>query len=207
MTANTVTDGEINDRLDGKFADLKRRIREGTLPLGPVADAVQNIIEGRFKRSDLLVFVGIVKLKAVKRFVVADHFKEGVAAGGRPIAWLGSNFQHHFGDVVEEDVPGRTINVWQLAKYSRDPAIIADLGGEEKPELQIHLAHMWQMMELGEKAHCRIDVYANFGYKISPKDGKLWVPGWGVGGGGLRVEARSSSYPYEWYDGGRVSGG
>lgn len=202
-----VADGDINAKLDSKFGDLKRRIREGTLPLDPIARVVQEMIEGDFILGGLLKFVGAVELKPNKRFVVADNFKVGNVVGGRTIAWIGNNFHHHFDDVVEEDVPARTINIWELVKGSRDPVIIIALGGEDKPNTQTHLAHTFQMMKLGEKGKSRLDGYANLGYKLSPKDGKLWVPRWNVNGGKLSVEANSSSRPDEWYDGGRVSGG
>jgi hypothetical protein len=73
---------------------------------------LQEIIEGRFVVGGLLKFVGHLKLKAVKRFVVAEKFKVGNTVDGRRIDWIGENFQHHYSDVVEEDVPERTVYVW-----------------------------------------------------------------------------------------------
>ncbi len=208
MTAlHAVADGDIKERLDGKLDDLKRRIREGTLPLDAIARAVQNMVEGDFIIDGLLKFVGTIRLKAMPRFVVAENFKKGNVVGGRTIGWVGDSFHHHFGDMVEENVPARTINIWELVKGSRDPAIILTLGGESKPDTQTHLAHTFQMMELGEKGKGRLDGYANLGYKLSPKDGKLWVPGWRVLGGSLRVGANPTSRPGAWGGGDRVSGG
>ena len=207
MTVLTVDDGDINEALDGKFRDMKRRIREGTLPLNVIARAVQEMVEGDFIIGGLLKFVGSINLKAVPRFVVAENFKKGNVVGGRTIGLVGDNFHRHFGDVVEENVPALTINIWELVKGSRDPAIILTLGGADKPDTQTHLAHTFQMMELGEKGKGRLDGYANFGYKLSPKDGQLWVPDWGVGGGEFDVGAGSSSGALEWDGGSRVSGG
>lgn len=208
MTAQTtVNDGEIRDLLQGKFDDLGRRIIEGTLPLRPVVKAIQQIVEGDFIIGGLLKFVGLVELKPVKSFVVADNFKVGNIVGGRTLRWLGSNFQEHYGDVVEEDVPARTLYIWELIKRSLDEPVTKLLGAPNDPNTQTHLAHMFQMMELGEKGKGRLDGYANFGYKTSPKDGKLWVPGWNVDGGEFFVGAFSSSSPGGWLDGDRVSGG
>ena len=214
MTATSaVADGDevhiaaLEHLFGGKLKDLMRRVDEGTLPPVPVAMALQEIIEGRFVVGGLLKFVGYLKLKAVSRFVVADNFKVGNVIGGRRIGWIGENFQHHYGDVVEENVPARIVYIWELIKRSLDEPVITILGGADEPNTQTHLAHTFQFMELGEKGKGRLDGYANFGYKKSPKDGVLWVPNWDVRGGKFSVEAGSSSYPFESDDGNRVSGG
>lgn len=213
MTARktAVADGDITAQAErlfaGKLNDLKRRVEEGTLPIRPVAAVLQELIEGEFVLGGLLKFVGIVKLKAVGRFVVADNFKVGNVVGGRSITWVGDNFQHHYGDLVEEDVPARVVPIWELVRGSVDAPIIKLLGGSDEPRTETYLAHTFQMMELGEKGKGRLDGFANFGYKESPKDGALWVPGWNVDGGEFNVEAHSSSNPGAWRDGRRVSGG
>ena len=213
MTANqAVADGDdkegaVNDRFDPKFRDLKRRVIEETLPSALVARAVQGIIEGDFVVGGLLKYIGFVKLKAVKRFDIAANFKKGKVVGGRRIDWIGDNFHEHFDDLVEVDVPERTVYIWELLKDSLDEPIIKLLGGADESETLTSLAHTFQMMELGEKSRGRLDGYANFGYKNSPKDGTLWVPFWLVFGGGFGVEAYSSSDPREWSVGFRVSGG
>lgn len=217
MTTNmnmVVADGDEIDRLlDGKFEDLKRRVGGGTLPLRHIAEAFQEMVEGKFVLGGLLKFVGSVKLKGVRRFSVAENFREGNIVGGRSIGWIGPNFRKHYYGLVEEDVPARTAYIWELIQNALDETvekktgIIDVLGGKDDPKTQTYLAHMFQMMELGEKGRGRLDGYANLGYKISPKDGKLWVPCWFVGGGRFGVEAGSSSGPSEWGDGSRVSGG
>jgi|GEM_PF-1789491 hypothetical protein len=216
MTAShAVADGDkgntaaLSHLFDGKMTDLKRRVGEGTLPPVPVAMALQEIIEGRFVVGGLLKYVGYLKLKAVPRFVVADNFKVGNVVGGRRIDWIGDNFQEHFYGLVEEDVPERIVYIWELVKGSVDAPVIKILDGGvvNNPSTETHLAHTFQMMELGEKGKGRLDGYANFGYKRSPKDGVLWVPRWRVRGGGFGVEAHSSSGPRGWRDGDRVDGG
>jgi hypothetical protein len=109
--------------------------------------------------------------------------------------------------VTEENVPAKTVYVWELVKNSRDAPIITLLGGDESPKTQTYLAHQFQMMELGEKGNSHLDGRANFGYKKSPIDVSLWVPFWHVGGGEFRVGAYSSSIPDEWIAGYRVAGG
>ena len=161
-------DVDTNDDFAEKHADFRRRG-----------------IEVEFTVGGLLKYVGAVHLKAVKRFVVADNFKKGNVVGSREIVWIGESFQFHYGDVVEVDVSPRIVFVWELFKRSLDEPVITILGGESDPKTEIHLAHQFQMMELGKQAHARLDGYANFGYKRSPKDGKLWVPDWDVDGEGL----------------------
>lgn len=216
MTAtHAVADGDkgntvaIDHLFDGNMTDLKRRVAEGTLPSVPVAMALQEIIEGRFVVGGLLKFVGYLKLKAVPRFVIADNFKVGNVVGGRRIGWIGDNFHEHFDGLVEENVPERVVYIWELIKNSLDAPVVKILDGgvANNPSTETHLAHTFQMMELGEKGKGRLDGYANFGYKRSPKDGKLWVPGWSVPYGKFSVEANSSSSPIGWGDGRRVSGG
>src|SRR3989344_1306630 len=181
-------DVDTNDDFAEKHADFRRRG-----------------IEVEFTVGGLLKYVGAVHLKAVKRFVVADNFKKGNVVGSREIVWIGESFQFHYGDVVEVDGSPRIVFVWELFKRSLDEPVITILGGESDPKTEIHLAHQFQMMELGKQAHARLDGYANFGYKRSPKDGKLWVPDWDVDGEGLGGGAHSSSNPRDWRGGDRVS--
>lgn len=172
-----------------------------------IADAMVRGIEVEFIFGGLLKLVGFVNLNAVPRFVVADNFKEGNVVGGREIAWVGPNFKkHYYNGADEENVSERTIPIWEFVKHSFDAPIVHILGGVDKPKAQTHLAHTFQLMELGAEGFGRLDGYANLSYKMA-KDGKLWVPGWGVFGGELRVEAGSSSGPSEWDVSDRVSGG
>jgi hypothetical protein len=215
MTATSaVADGDNRDPaidhvLKIKYDEISRRTHEKTLPIVPVAMALQGIIEGKFVIGELLKYVGHLKLKAVKKFVVADNFKKGNVVGGRKIDWIGDNCHEHFDGLVEEDVPERIVYIWELIKGSVDAPVIKTLDGgvPNNPSTETHLAHTFQMMELGEKGKGRLDGYANLGYKRSPKDGKLWVPRWRVYGGEFLVEASSSSRPGEWLGGLRVSGG
>jgi hypothetical protein len=203
-----VTDGDVEKMFAGKLADLKRRVNEGTLPAEYVAEVLQKLTESNFTIGDgLLKFVGVLKLKAVKRFVVADHFKVGNLVGGRSIGRIGPNFQTHFGGVVEENVPARNLYVWELTRDSLDEPIVDSFGGWRAPKTQTCLAHQFQMMELGEKGKSRLDGWANFGYKSSPVDSDLWVPVWDVRDGKFGVGAHSSSYPDAWSAGRRVVGG
>lgn len=149
----------------------------------------------------------------MERFVVAENFKVGNIVGGRPIGFVGPDFRQHFGDVVEENVPARTLYIWEFVKNSLDAPVIKifDNGIDENPKTETHLAHMFQMMELGEQGKGMLDDCTNFGYKLSPQDELLWVPYWFVRSGKFRVEATVASYPgcgeSEWDSGVRVSGG
>ncbi len=154
----------------------------------------------------LLKLVRFVDLVAVSRFDVAENFKEGNIVGGRKIGWVGPVFIDKYYGLVEEEVPARTIPIWELVNSSLDPPVMHILGGVDDQKTQTHLAHTFQLMELGERGFGRLDGYANFSYKRS-RGGELWVPGWGVDGDELHVEAYSSSRRREWAGGRRVSGG
>lgn len=147
-----VTDGDVEKMFDGKLRDIERRVNEGTLPAEYVAEVLQKLTEGSFTIGDgLLKFVGVLKLKAVKRFVVADNFKVGNLVGGRSIGWIGPRFQTHFGEVVEENVPARNLYVWELTRKTLDEPIVGSLGGWRAQKTQTYLAHQFQMMGLVKK--------------------------------------------------------
>ena len=125
----------------------------------------------------LLKHVGSVKLEAVPRFVVADNFKKGNVVGGREIGWVGDNFHEHFDEVVE-NVPAQVVHIWELITNSLDGPIINIFGDPDSPRTETFLGHTFQLMGLGEKGFGLLNGYANFGYKLSQKDGNLWVPDW-----------------------------
>jgi hypothetical protein len=210
MTARTaVADGNIGitneecGALDKRLDDLKRRLREGTLPFQPVMDTLQQIIEGKFPSGGLLEFVSTTSLEAVDTFTAADKFKVGAVVGGRKIGWLGGNFKEHCLPIIEKDVPAVRWNAWRLAKSSRDPAIIVTLG-EEKAISK--LAYVFQTMELGDNGPSLTNAWANIAYVPSVVDGELWAVGSYVRGGGWRVEAYPVSGPRGWGGGRRVFG-
>jgi hypothetical protein len=212
MTARAaVADGTIGitneerGALDKRLDDLKRRLREGTLPFQPVMDSLQQIIEGKFlSGGGLLEFIKATPLDAIDTFIAADKFKVGAFVGGRKISWIGDNFKKHCLPVVEKNVPAVRWNAWRLAKPSRDPAIIATLGNEKATS---KLAYVFQVMALGENGPSLTNGWANIAYIPSVVDGELWAGGWGVGGGGWRVEAYPVSCPVVWGGARRVFGG
>ncbi len=210
MTARTaVADGNIGitneerGALDKRLDDLKRRLREGTLPFQPVMDALQQIIEGKFPSGGLLEFVSTTSLEAVDTFTTSDKFKVGAVVAGRKIWSLGDNFKTHCLPIIEKDVPAVRWNAWRLAESSRDPAIIATLG-EEKAISK--LAYVFQTMELGNDGPSLTNGWANIAYVPSAVDGELWAVGWYVRAGGWRVEAYPVSGPRGWSDGRRMFG-
>ena len=158
--------------------------------------------------SPILIPFGTPTLmKAVTRFVVADHFKVGNVVGGLKIGWVGPNFEKHFLSVVEENVPKRLLPAWTLSEESLDPPIVTALGGEQKSATQTHLAHLFQTMELGKEGPGLWNGVVNIGYKTSPLEDACFAVIWYVHGGGLYVEAYPVLRSVEWSVRRRVFGG
>lgn len=145
--------------------------------------------------SGILEYVSDTKLYGVKKFVVADKYKLGAVIGGRTIVWFGAKFLFHFGGVVEENVPARIVQTSTIAKVTDDPAVIAALGEENA---DMHLAHHYRIMELGEDGPGLFNGWGNIGYKRSPIDHQLWAVRWHVLDGGIYIGSRPGTVPGEW---------
>ena len=209
--ANNKVEGELYASITGQLFELGRQLRQKSgYPFDPnrLRRDLQNLIEGKFKSTGLLIPFGTpTPMKAVKRFVVADHFKVGNKVGGLKIGGVGGNFVRHFLSVIEEDVPQRTLPAWTLAEDSLDQPIVTVLGGEQEPAMQTHLAHLFQTMELGKRGPGLWNDKVNIGYKMSPVDASCFVVYWHVHDGILIVEASPVSDPHECSAGSRVFGG
>ena len=175
--------------------------------------AVPNALNADDVLDGLLQFCGTMEFVPVDRFVVADNFKVGNMVGGRKIGSVGKNFLDHFGGVTEKDVPARIVPVWQLVNATIDAPVIVMFGGIAEPKVQLHLSHLFQMMEQGKQGKGRFYAYVNFSYLSSPRDGRLWAPHWSFGdgeddeGGDFEVEASRSTQLIPWTKGFRVCGG
>ncbi len=153
--------------------------------------------------NDLLGHPSLTHLEAVDKFVFADKFRLGALVDGRTIVWFGAKFLLHFKDVVEGNVPDREMYSSTILKATDDPAIIAELG--EKAE--VHLAHLYRIIELGEKGPGLFNGWGNIGYKRSPLDQQLWAVRWHVLDGGIFIGSRPGTVPGEWGSGPMVHGG
>ncbi len=163
------------------------------------------VIDRDSTNIDILKQATATDLEAVDTFIAGEKFKLNAMIGDYPISWFGNKFLQHFGSVVEEQVPAHTMNSWDLLQVRRDSAIVSVLGGEEKAES--HLAHLYRIMELGDKGPALTNGWGNIGFARSPIDNKLYTVRWHVLGGGLYIGSRSDSVPGEWGDGPRVHGG
>lgn len=125
------------------------------------------------------------KVGPIQQFTSAGVFGEGSRIGGYALTAVGWNFSHHFLAVIEKDVPETTIRGWTLLSATGDISIIESLGGERKAPLSF-LAHVHQLMEMGENGPSHVDWRSNFAYVRSPIDRKLWAIHW------------SMNYHHEW---------
>ncbi len=137
----------------------------------------------------LLEFVRTVSLAAVDKFVAAEKFRLGKTIDGIKVGWLGDNFKAGFLSKIEEQTPALEIREHELLKNSRDPAIITELGGEEKVE--ITLGQFWEFLKTADR---------RFWYVAYIRDTKdvLWAVDADWHSDGLCVEADSVDRPYEW---------
>lgn len=119
------------------------------------------------------------KVGPIERFISADVFGEGNRIGGSVLTATGWNFCHHFLAVVEQDVPGTKLKGWTLLSAAGDMSIIESLGGEQRASMS-SLAHVYQLMEMGENGPSHVDWQSNFAYVRSPIDKKLWAVHWSM---------------------------
>ena len=156
MTANrAVADGDtrkaLNKLAGGRFADITRRIKEGTLPrdytLDAVARALQEIVEGRIVLHDTLVFEPpLIRLRSVEEFNIGQHIRVGQKVGKRVITKVSPRFIEAFGDVVEHAVPVRMLPRWQARGmgWASGNALLSMLGTSIT---ETALAHAVQVIE------------------------------------------------------------
>lgn len=66
------------------------------------------------------------------------------------IAWVDEDFMKCFGNIVEEDVPARTVHLWKLTNACWDPKIVDLLNREQQGRAYTHFAHIHQLMARGQ---------------------------------------------------------
>ena len=156
------------------------------------ADAVKNRATTEVKK--LLKFIRTVSLPAIGEFVVAEKLREGETVGGIKVAWLGKNFKKNFLTKREEAVPESEFREHELTTRSRDPAIITELGGEDKVETTF--GQFWEFLKTADRAlwHVR---------HIRDVNGVLWAVGGGWYDDGLNVGAVPLDSPSDWGTGRR----
>ena len=129
-----------------------------------------------------------IKVSSHERFVVADHFKKGVAG----IYYVGDNFRHWFGNKVEENIPAATLSSHKLTKSSVDGPIKKELGeGHET-----FLTWLFEKIEAqadGREGELLTNGYANIFYV----EGRVVFAYWDAGYG-WSVDAFGVSAPRAW---------
>ena len=136
-----------------------------------------------------LKFIRTISFSAIENFVAAEKFREGETVDGIKVGWLGDNFKTFFLKKVEKSIPALTMREHELVTRSRDPAIITELGGEERVET--FLAHFWASLKTADRElwHVRY---------IRDVNGVLWAVRAGWFSGGLSTGADLLDRPNEW---------
>lgn len=158
------------------------------------------------EKVKLLKRVSTIELPAVKDFIAADHFVVDTSEKAKvKISYLGDNFRKYFlpkketGEVAAEEL---TVN--ELLEDAYDPAIVTDLGGEEKVEISLgQFFAMFAKQPNGESGQLLTNGRANIGY-IRGDDGVLWAVGGRWGGDGWSFGARPLDGPSRWHAGRQV---
>src|SRR3989344_3077877 len=153
--------------------------------------------------SALLKPIGMISLPDLPAFNAGEKYRLGMTDGMK-IGYIGSNFNTHFGGKKEKNLQSVELRIHLLRQRSKDPAIIAELGGEEKVET--YLATMFAMMKkqgTGQTGDLLVNGYANIFY-IKDDDDTLWAVLCLWAGSSWRVEAPSLSHPCAWPAGRQV---
>lgn len=158
------------------------------------------------EKVKLLKRVSTIELPAVKDFIAADHFVVDTSEKAKvKISYLGDNFRKYFlpkketGEVAAEEL---TVN--ELLEDAYDPAIVTDLGGEEKVEISLgQFFAMFAKQPNGESGQLLTNGRANIGY-IRGDDGVLWTVHGRWNDDGWVFEASPLDNPYRWYAGYQV---
>lgn len=119
---------------------------------------------------------GSIEIAPIAHFRLADYIQLGTMIGKNRVTYVGPNFLKHFGAVEETDIPAVTLRHYTLGRWDMDGPISDTLGvaGDEDPAL----AHMIEVLKLGEAGPGLFNGYSNTHYKRSPVDGRLWTPHW-----------------------------
>lgn len=141
-----------------------------------------------------------VSLEGIQRFEMKEYLTLGRKIGGLAVTYIGPNFLRHFGDLVETDVPARTVKYWTLNEWSLDGPITEALAA---PSPTSSLASLIQILELGQDGPGLFNGESNVQYHTSDKDGALWTPHWYVRGNRLGFGALPAGDAVGWEPGDR----
>lgn len=153
----------------------ERRPRRGAVAAFCLVLFVAGVARGEFK---LLEPHSETRVPRIETFVAAEAFKIGSTIGNHTLSAVGLNFAEHFLGLVETNVPEGKLNAWTLLYTSGDKSLF-DASGGEKGVVR-YIAHIHQLMELGEKGPSHSDWRSNFAYVRSPVDHRLWAVHWSV---------------------------
>lgn len=157
----------------------------------------------RFARLKILQFISRYKVVDNKKFVAADNFKIGNAVGVK--FWgFGSNFENHFLQKVENNVPAGFIKSYRLKQDSVDKPIQEELGECQETFLSDFFEQL-KKQATGQSGRLAVDGSANIFY-IRDVNGKVWaVSAYWIGAfSGWHVFAGSVGYACPWFAGSLV---
>lgn len=198
--------------LGGSDDDLRRILTDATL-----REEIAKALVGKNQPEQssvsavspkLLARVGTIALSGPTngRFRVSEHFVVDTSSQAIvPISGLGENFQSWFGGLVEEPLAGLApLQVDRLLQASPDPAIMAELGGEQKARISItEFFVVLRAQRKGETSHLLTNSWANIGYALD-KNGVLRVVNAYWCRDGWSVRANPVEYPIGWNAGDQV---
>ncbi|MEK7099723.1 MAG: hypothetical protein AAB883_01110 [Patescibacteria group bacterium] len=137
----------------------------------------------------LLRFIRTISLPAIGEFVASEKFREGKTVDGIKIAWIGNNFKTNFLEKVEKPVSALETREHELVAPARDPAIITELGGEDKVETT--LGQFWEFLKTADQTL----VYVRH---IRDVNDVLWAVRGRWDSGGLNAGTDSLGDPLGW---------
>jgi len=154
----------------------------------------------------LLRLVTTVVVPAIKKFVVADHFRIDTSSSAKvKIGYLGDNFETQFLPKVEENVLAVELAIHTLTKGVLDKDIRKELGQDREETTLAHLYELLSKQPKGESGVLLTDGRVNIFY-IKDANRNFWAAYayWYAADGGWSVGAGSVGNPVEWDEGRRV---
>jgi hypothetical protein len=144
-------------------------------------------------------------LPAVESYAVAEHIAAGKRLGEFYIAYVNTEFATHFYGLVEEDVPEREIQKYEIRRLEdyRDERIIEAMGGDinNLGPAAISLAHFFGIPGLGTTRGYGEFGRMNIGYAMSPLDLKPRAVYWHTYLGKYFIGARKIAAQPGWHPG------
>jgi len=160
-------------------------------------------------QKSLVGFNGTVRIPAIGKFVVSDHFIRGQDTGREvkvDIFWMGNNFANWFLEKVEEPIGAKTLSYYKLLRSSLDGPIIDALGGEEIVEVTLGRIFFLMKKQVSEVGVLLTNSCANIFYArdINNVLRAIYVRWYD---GAWRINSDSCGSPYKWLAGHRVFAG